>query len=97
MNLTFLLPITTTTIIGIIAFFIKGTLSRMESNFEKLSKKIDDIDEKHNTEIEKLNCEINQLKNDLPMVYVLREDFLRVMNNVDQKLDKIQNYILGGR
>lgn len=95
--MNFLLPIATTTIIGILAFFIKGTLSRMESNYEKLFQKMEDMEQRHNADIERLSSELNQLKNDLPMVYVLREDFLRVMNNVDQKLDKIQSYILGGR
>lgn len=69
----------------------------MESNHEKLFQKMEDMEQRHNTDIERLSSELNQLKNDLPMVYVLREDFLRVMNNVDQKLDKIQSYILGGR
>ena len=69
----------------------------MESNYEKLFQKMEDMEQRHNTDIERLSSELNQLKNDLPMVYVLREDFLRVMNNVDQKLDKIQSYILGGR
>ena len=69
----------------------------MESNHEKLFQKMEDMEQRHNADIERLSSELNQLKNDLPMVYVLREDFLRVMNNVDQKLDKIQSYILGGR
>lgn len=94
MNFSFILPIATTTIIGIIAFFIKSTLTRVESNFDKLSKKLQEMDERHNHDIDRLNNEINQLKSDLPLVYVLREDFLRVMNNVEHKLDKI---LLDGR
>ena len=29
------------------------------------------------------------LKADLPLVYVVREDFIRVSNNIDSKLDKL--------
>lgn len=94
MNFSFILPLVVTTAIGIISFFIKSTLSRMESNFEKLSKKIQEIDQRHNHDIDRLNCELNQLKSDLPLVYVLREDFLRAMNNIEMKLDKI---LLDGR
>lgn len=89
MNLTFLIPVITTTVIGILSYFIKTTLSRMEGNFERLSHKLEEIEERHNADIDRLNSEINQLKSDLPLVYVLREDFLRVMNNVEQKLDRI--------
>ena len=51
---------------------------------------------KRTLDSEKLKTQINELKSDLPLVYVLREDFIRTLNNVDKqmsdmnvKLDKI--------
>ena len=32
---------------------------------------------------------IGELKADLPLIYTTREDFIRVSNNIDQKLDKL--------
>lgn len=32
---------------------------------------------------------LNDLKADLPLVYVTREDYIRVMNRVEDKLDQI--------
>ena len=33
--------------------------------------------------------EVGDLKADLPLIYTTREDFIRVSNNIDQKLDKL--------
>lgn len=33
--------------------------------------------------------ELSDLKADLPLIYTTREDFIRVSNNIDQKLDKL--------
>ena len=33
--------------------------------------------------------ELGDLKADLPLIYTTREDFIRVSNNIDQKLDKL--------
>ncbi|MDO4720461.1 MAG: hypothetical protein Q4A78_07340 [Peptostreptococcaceae bacterium] len=83
--------------IGIIGFFIKRTLDKLEKTSEHLGKKIDELNEKYDQEVDKLRREISDLKNDLPFLYVLREDFLRVMNNVEGKLDKITSYVVEGR
>ena len=32
---------------------------------------------------------MGDLKADLPLIYTTREDFIRVSNNIDQKLDKL--------
>ena len=51
-----------------------------------------------------LSGQLNDLKSDLPLVYTLREDFIRSMNSVDhnisgldQKLDRVLNLISAGR
>ena len=37
---------------------------------------------------------LNDLKADLPLIYVTREDYIRVMNRVEDKLDQI---LYGGK
>ncbi|CAH8721322.1 hypothetical protein [Paenibacillus melissococcoides] len=41
--------------------------------------------------------ELDDLRSDLPFIYTTREDFIRTMNNVDKKLDKIHDSMLGGQ
>ncbi len=67
-----------TVIVGALAFFIKKTLADQESADKRNAEHIDKVEEK-----------LNDLKADLPLVYVTREDYIRVMNRVEEKLDKI--------
>lgn len=71
-----------TIIVGALSFFIKKTLSSLENADKKNADRIDKVEEK-----------LNDLKADLPLVYVTREDYIRVMNRVEDKLDQI---IYGG-
>ena len=64
-----------TLVVGALSFFIKRTLSSLESN-----------DQKNAEEIRRLGRELNDLKADLPLIYVTREDFIRIMNRVEDKL-----------
>lgn len=73
--------IVATIIIGILAFFLKRTF-----------KNIDDI-KKEQEEYEK---EFNNFKTNMPFVYTLREDFIRVVAGFDNKLDKILDRLSGG-
>lgn len=67
-----------TIIVGALAFFIKKTLADQESADKRNAEHINKVEEK-----------LNDLKADLPLVYVTREDYIRVMNRVEEKLDKI--------
>lgn len=69
--------------IGAIAYFLK-----------EMKKTIDERLEKNECRIEALEKEVNNLKSDLPFVYVLREDFIRTMANVERKLDDIYKLLL---
>ena len=44
---------------------------------------------KNAEEIAAVRGELGDLKADLPLIYTTREDFIRVSNNIDQKLDKL--------
>lgn len=71
-----------TVMVGAIGWGIKNALVELKN-----------ADKRNAEEIATLRNELNDLKSDLPLVYTLREDFIRVMNNVDSKLDElIKNY-----
>ena len=71
------------TIVVALAFFAKKTLTQLEK-----------ADEKNADEIKAVEGKLNDLKADLPLVYVTREDYIRVMNRIEDKLDKI---LYGGK
>lgn len=64
--------------VGALAYFIKKTLTALEKSDEKNAAKIAEVEGK-----------LNELKADLPLIYVTREDYIRVMNRVEDKLDQI--------
>lgn len=109
-----------TTALGLFAFFIKRTISQFEKSDERTAALLDEmdkrhteamqeIDRRHTQALKELEREFSDLKGDLPLVYTLREDFIRTMNNVDrnftavdgklttvgEKLDKILGSIAG--
>ena len=74
-----------TAIIGIAAWGIKNAIGEIKSAITELK----DTDKENAAEIAKVRGELNDLKADLPLIYVTREDFIRVSNNIDHKLDKL--------
>lgn len=83
----FALQTVTTIIVAIVGWAIKGTFAEMKDSIKK-----------NNIDMEKLKTEFHELKSDLPLIYVLREDFIRTLNNVDDKMgsvnDKLDKIIL---
>jgi len=86
--LFFALQTVVTLIIGIAVWGIKNAIVDLK-----------DAIKKNAGDIEKVAKELSELKSDLPLVYVLREDFIRTLNNVDKqmgdmncKLDRILQY-----
>ncbi len=67
-----------TIVVGALAYFMKRTLSALET-----------ADQKNAAKIDKVEGSLNDLKADLPLLYVTREDYIRVMNRVEDKLDRI--------
>ncbi|BFH10865.1 hypothetical protein WJ0W_007091 [Paenibacillus melissococcoides] len=72
--------------IGAIGYFLKTTMAELKT---QINKNAQDVDE--------LKKELDDLRSDLPFIYTTREDFIRTMNNVDKKLDKIHDSMLGGQ
>lgn len=75
--------------VGALTYFMKRTLDKIETNVTNLAQKLEKIDEKHGKRYDDLEKQFNDLKADMPFIYTTREDFIRVMNGVDAKLDKI--------
>ncbi|MEF2968344.1 hypothetical protein V3851_23785 [Paenibacillus sp. M1] len=71
--------------IGAIGFFLKATLSEVKTQIKENAERVDALEEK-----------LENLKSDLPFIYTTREDFIRTMNNVDTKLEKIHDVLLKG-
>ena len=63
--------------------FMKKTLASLE-----------EADKRNAEDIKTLDKNLNDLKADLPLIYVTREDYIRVMNRVEDKLDQI---LYGGK
>lgn len=82
--------------IGTIAYFLKDFKKSVQDSFSKMHKSIEDNEKKiekskeyTDAKVGELNKELNDLKADLPFIYVTREDHIRQMNNIDRKLDRI--------
>ncbi|WP_069997831.1 hypothetical protein [Cellulosilyticum sp. I15G10I2] len=79
------LQIVMTGILGWLAYFIKKGEERRDLK-----------ERQQDEEIKEVKQELSNLKADLPLIYVTREDYIRTMNNVDNKLDKIYDSMMRG-
>ena len=93
-----------TLVVGALTYFIKKTLVSLEEADKKNAADIREEERKREQDIKDLSGQLGDLKSDLPLVYTLREDFIRSMNSVDhnisvldQKLDRVLNLISTGR
>ena len=89
-----------TLVVGALAYFIKKTLVSLEDADKKNASDIREEARKREQDLKELTGQLNDLKSDMPLVYTLREDFIRSMNSVDhnisgldQKLDQVLRLI----
>ena len=75
-----------TLVVGALTFFIKKTLTSLK---KEAAAQIAEAKREAADKIAKVDEKLNDLKADLPLVYVTREDYIRVMNRVEDKLDQI--------
>ena len=78
-----------TLVVGALTFLIKKTLASLEEADKKNAAQIAEAKREAADKIAKVDEKLNDLKADLPLVYVTREDYIRVMNRVEDKLDQI--------
>ena len=93
MELSWILQTVTTLAIGAIGFFLKGTMADIKEGIQKNDLKLKELEVKLSSKIDQAEKDLNDLKSDLPFIYVLREDFIRSLNNVDTKMGNIDNKI----
>lgn len=74
-----------TAIVGVAAWGVKNAISEVKGAITKLEA----TDKENADKIDDVARDLNALKADLPLIYVTREDFIRVSNNIDHKLDKL--------
>lgn len=72
-------------IIGVAAWGMKNAMDGIKSSIAELKN----VDKEQAERIERVQAEINALKSDLPLVYVTQESFIRVTNNIDRNIGKI--------
>lgn len=61
-------------LVGAIGYFVKRTLDQIVISIKGLESRI---------------CDLEQKWAELPFIYTLREDFIRAMSGVENKLNKI--------
>ena len=93
-----------TLVVGALTYFMKRTLSSLEDADKRNAADIQAETRKREQEVKELTKHFNDLKSDMPLVYTLREDFIRSMNSVDhnisgldQKLDQVLQLITSFR
>lgn len=90
--------------LGILTFFIKGWFGSIKANTEEIKEQIRENDEKVNKRIDRLEedtdrdianikQELNDIKGDFATTFVLREDFFRSMNGVEDRMRSIDSKI----
>lgn len=90
--------------VGVLSFFIRGWFRSLQTNTEEIKKQIKENDEKANKRIDKLEVEtdadianikkeLNDIKGDFATTFVLREDFFRSMNGVEDRMRSIDGKI----
>lgn len=62
--------------------------------FTGLSKSLSAFNERVNNRFERLEANYDRLENTIIRDYVLKQDFLREMQSVHQKLDRIWDYMM---
>lgn len=79
----------------------KDIREQIQKNDEKVNERIDKLEEKTGRDIQNIKQEINDIKGDFATTFVLREDFFRSMNGVEDKIksmdSKLDKLLLMGK
>lgn len=90
--------------LGVISFLVKGWFNGLKNDTAEIKKQIRDNDDKVNKRIDRLEAEtdrdianlkqeLNDIKGDFATTFVLREDFFRSMNGVEDRMRSIDTKI----
>lgn len=89
MDFSSVMQMVLTLMMGALCWFVQRSIKKFDDGIDKLDQRISAVDQKNSDEIKKLRQEFNDYLKDAPLVFTLREDFIRVMNNVDEKLNQL--------
>ncbi len=79
-NLSWLIQLAPTIVIGMIAFWLKDWKTKQEASIQK-----------NETYIQNVEKSLNDFQKQMPYNYTLREDFIRSMANLEKKLEKMDS------
>ena len=68
---------------------ISGFGDRLDTAMKSFDERIDKVEEKHEKDMKQVQAELNNIKSDFPMTFILREDYFRTMNSVEGKMTSI--------
>lgn len=71
----------------------KEIREKIDSNDAKVNERIDKLEKRTDADIQSIRKEINGMKSDFPITYVLREDYIRIMNNVETNIKEVDKKI----
>lgn len=81
--------------LGALGFFIKGWFKSIQTqirqNDDKVNQRIDKLEDRTNADIENIKKEVNGIKGEFSTTFVLREDFFRSTNSMEDAIRKIDN------
>ena len=88
---------------GVICFLLKRELNQMDQRHKNLADKIDKTQKDLSAEIKKAQDANREVKDELgrfiaelPFKYTLRDDFIRTIASMENKLDKILDQVTRG-
>jgi hypothetical protein len=67
--------------------------SLLESFIKAVNERFEKVENSTKQELETIKKEFNQFKADAPMIYVLRDDFIRAIGTFERKLDKMLEWM----
>lgn len=81
--------------LGALGFFIKSWFKSIQAqirqNDDKVNQRIDKLEDRTNADIENIKKEVNGIKGEFSTTFVLREDFFRSTNSMEDAIRKIDN------
>lgn len=76
-------------LLGVCAYFLKNLHQGVQDKFDDLKDAQEKTSVDFHAKINDLKEEIHNIKNSLPLHYVLREDYIRFTAGINNKLDKV--------
>lgn len=70
---------------------IEETKQQILENNNHIHERVNKLEEKTNAKIGDIKKELSDIKGDFATTFVLREDFFRSMNGVEEKMKQIDN------